>query len=189
MTAKGPFERDTLRMTRLPIETERLRLRTVVADDVDMFAAMESDPEVMAHMPDHIIPVDEYREKMLAALDEGMRYRFFLSVAFRDNPDHCLGWIFLRPTEDGAEIEVGYRLWKDHWGQGIIPEALDAAFAIPFKDWGANEVMAGVDDGNAKSDRVLEKLGFKPRGQKMMYGEMLNYFVLTRGDWEARRAA
>jgi RimJ/RimL family protein N-acetyltransferase len=58
-------------------------------------------------------------------------------------------------------VEVGWRLAKQHWGNGFAPEA-----ALATLDWGfANvelpndEIVSFATEGNLKSRRVMEKLG------------------------------
>lgn len=63
-------------------------------------------------------------------------------------------------TEKEDECELGYWLGKPFWGQGIIPEAARELLRHAFEDLGMNRVWCGYYDGNIKSKRVQEKLGF-----------------------------
>ncbi len=58
------------------------------------------------------------------------------------------------------ECELGYWIGKKYWGQGLIPEAARELIRHGFEDIGMNTIWCGYYDGNAKSARVQEKLGF-----------------------------
>ena len=49
---------------------------------------------------------------------------------------------------------------KPYWGQGLIPEASREMLRYAFEDLGMNRIWCGYYDGNEKSRRVQEKLGF-----------------------------
>ena len=63
-------------------------------------------------------------------------------------------------AEDDDEYELGYWLGKAFWGQGIIPEAAREMLRYAFEDLGMSRIWCGYYDGNEKSRRVQEKLGF-----------------------------
>lgn len=59
------------------------------------------------------------------------------------------------------ECELGYWIAKPFWGQGLIPEAAKEMLRRAFEDLHMSKVWCGYYDGNEKSKRVQEKLGFK----------------------------
>ncbi len=59
------------------------------------------------------------------------------------------------------EMELGYWLGVPYWGRGIAPEAAEALLRHAFADLGLQRVWCGYYDGNDKSRRVQEKLGFR----------------------------
>ncbi|WP_068614200.1 GNAT family N-acetyltransferase [Paenibacillus tuaregi] len=60
--------------------------------------------------------------------------------------------------------EIGYDLGKSYWGQGYMPEALSAILKFGYSVMGLNRIEALVLEENKASQRVLDKLGFKPEG-------------------------
>jgi RimJ/RimL family protein N-acetyltransferase len=56
-------------------------------------------------------------------------------------------------------IEVGWRLAREHWGHGYATEAARAALEHGFDALGLDEIVSFTATGNAKSRRVMEKLG------------------------------
>lgn len=67
---------------------------------------------------------------------------------------------FTDMTEREDECELGYWIGKPFWGQGYIPEASSELLRRAFEDLGMTTVWCGYYDGNRKSKRVQEKLGF-----------------------------
>ena len=59
------------------------------------------------------------------------------------------------------EAELGFWLGVPYWGQGIIPEASRELMRHAFEDLRLSRIFCGYYDGNEKSKRVQEKLGFK----------------------------
>ena len=63
--------------------------------------------------------------------------------------------------KNNDECELGYWIAKPFWGQGLIPEAAKEMLCRAFEDLKMSKVWCGYYDGNEKSKRVQEKLGFK----------------------------
>lgn len=59
-----------------------------------------------------------------------------------------------------GEMELGYWIGKPYWGQGLIPEAARELLRYAFEDLNMQTVWCGYYEGNEKSHRVQQKLGF-----------------------------
>lgn len=57
--------------------------------------------------------------------------------------------------------ELGYVLSKDYWGQGLMPDAVQAVTAYLFETVGLDFILVGHFDWNRQSRRVIEKCGFR----------------------------
>ena len=68
---------------------------------------------------------------------------------------------FFGPPREGGEVEVGYGVVPSRQGRGYATEALQAMLAMAWADPRVTAVVAGTDPGNAASQRVLEKAGFR----------------------------
>ena len=109
-----------------------------------------------------------------------------------------IGSIGLRFHSDLAEkedeAELGYWLGVPWWGRGIVPEAAREVLRRAFEDLSLARVWCGYFDGNEKSRRVQEKLGFRYQWTTEevpvpQMGEVRRGHVnrLTREEWEAER--
>ena len=162
------------------ISTRRLKLRRLETRDVGVLWEMDSDPLVMKYIGPVARHREEYRLQYLRDLEAGKRFKFFLALQWKHQP-RALGWVFSRPTEDGEWIELGYRLARANWGQGIVPEAAEGMLLSVCEHWQADRVMAVLEPGNHQSERVMGKLGFSLIGTTDRYYDMsLSLFVRIR---------
>ena len=63
-------------------------------------------------------------------------------------------------TDRDDECELGYWLGQPFWGRGYVPEAVREILRHGFEDIGMRTIWCGYYDGNQKSKRVQEKVGF-----------------------------
>ncbi len=93
----------------------------------------------------------------------------------------------------GADDEIGYVLNPAYWGRGLIPEAMAEVIRYAFAELDLDHIWCGYFDGNERSRRVGEKLGFVPYRSVWLQVPQLkerrleHYTLLTRKDWEAQR--
>ena len=97
-------------------------------------------------------------------------------------------------TEREDECELGYWIGKPFWGQGLIPEAGEAILRYAFENLGMRAVWCGYYDGNEKSRRVQEKLGFVYKyTTDDLYLSLLDETrkghtqLLTKEQWKSRK--
>ncbi len=64
-------------------------------------------------------------------------------------------------AEGENEAELGYWLGVPYWGRGIMPEAVREMLRHAFEDLRLERVWCGYFDGNERSKRVQEKIGFR----------------------------
>ena len=94
-----------------------------------------------------------------------------------------MGTVLLVPLQDAEgqpveEVEVGWHLHPDHWGQGYRTEA--GRWAVERgRDAGLTEVWAVLHPGNERSVAVTSRLGMEPVGRTdRWYGTELDAFRL-----------
>ncbi len=148
------------------IETARLIVRPWRDSDRAPFAAMGRDPEVMAALGPPKTP-----EQADAAVDRQQAFQTvhgycFWALELR-GAGEFLGFCGLKPgaqdTPIEAEIEIGWRLARAHWGKGYAREAAQAAIAWGFANLPAPRIMAITTPGNVRSWGLMERLGMARR--------------------------
>lgn len=141
------------------LETERLILRSWREEDADDLYTYASDPDVgpPAGWPPHT-SVENSCEIIRTVLSEPDTF----AVCLKENgkPIGSIGFHRNDLAEDDDEYELGYWIGKPYWGQGLIPEASREMLRYAFEDLKMNRIWCGYYDGNEKSHRVQEKLGF-----------------------------
>ncbi len=168
-----------------PFETARLRLRRVEPPDRDNLIKMNSDPEVMRFIgaEGEALPIGSAisDDKVDRLMSLGCRLDGFglWVLEWHDQPEF-LGWVALFEFADTKNFEVGYRLKRSAWGQGVATEA--AAFMINhgFNSMNLEMICAVSYQENLSSHRVLEKVGLSRRGKFLYGGVDAAYFEIHR---------
>ncbi len=149
--------------------TERLRLRAWEESDLDAYARIVADPEVMRHMG--------------AALDREAAARQMADFRDRGEVDGLAHWAaadhmtgeligrigLLRHEDwpfDRENVEVGWLLGRRWWGRGLATEGARACVRHAFEDLGLARVISLTLPENWRSRRVMERLGMSYRGRE-----------------------
>lgn len=155
----------------LPLLTPRLRLRGPRPDDFEpLLAAIWSRPEVMRYVGGQPRPRDVAIERFAWSRALFARTGMALWTVERREDGMILGDCGVIPLEGhGPEIELGYRLRPEVWGQGLATEAARAAMGhamAPVHEGGLGlrRLVAVTHLDNRASQRVLEKLGLRRVG-------------------------
>ena len=143
------------------LETARLILRPWREEDAEDLYAYACDPDIgpPAGWPPHT-SAENSRELICNVLSAPETYAVCLKSG------NAIGSIGLKlkgstdMTDRDDECELGYWIGKPFWGQGLIPEASRELLRHAFEDLGMRAVWCGYYEGNEKSKRVQEKLGF-----------------------------
>ncbi len=144
------------------LTTERLLLRPWRPHDREPFAAMNADPRVMEHLPAVLdrVESDALVDRIEARLEAD---GFGLWATERITDAAFLGFIGLARQDFQAHftpcVEVGWRLAFDAWGHGYATEGARAALEHGFRAIGLDEIVSFTVPGNARSIRVMVRLG------------------------------
>ena len=153
---------------RLPdvLLTNRLTLRAPRESDAPaFFASFTQDPDVARYTVwrphKSLAETEAFIADCLQDWASGTAQCY--ALAFRDADDWPLGVLEARlraPT-----LEVGYVLARSHWGQGLMPEAIDALVTLALARPNLFRAQATCDVDNRASARALEKSGFVCEGR------------------------
>ncbi len=142
------------------LETERLLVREFVSEDIDSLSAVLSDPATMRYYP---APLDRAG---VAEWIERNRRRYrdtghgLWALVLKSSGEVVGDCGLTRQTVDEIqEIELGYHLRRDLWGQGYASEAARACRDYGFAQLRVDQLISLVRIGNLPSRRVAEKVG------------------------------
>ena len=144
------------------LETERLILRKWTDADAESLFEYAKDPDVgpIAGWPPH-----QSVEESLSIIRNVLNGAECYAICEKEN-GRAIGAIELMlnghtdMTERDDECELGYWLGKSFWGRGYMPEAARELIRHGFEDLHMRAIWCGYYDGNQKSKRVQEKVGF-----------------------------
>ncbi|MBE4146279.1 GNAT family N-acetyltransferase [Vibrio parahaemolyticus] len=148
------------------IETERLILRALVAEDAGYLFSIFSDNEVMKY----------WNTEPWVSVDEAKTFITNSVRAMDSNTEVILG-IYLKSTgqllgkimlfsfaKESRRAEIGFGVSRDCWGKGIVLEAGSALIEHAFHTLKLRRIEAEIDPDNIASGKTLERLGFVKEG-------------------------
>ena len=143
-------------------ETERLILREWQDKDFEPFFALNQDMKVMRYFPN----VFSHQETVDLVTKIKNKFRAngfgFYSCELKTT-GQFIGSIGLNVPDFSAHftpcVEVGWRVAKEFWGQGLAVEAAQRSLEIGFNQFGLDQIMSFTAKINTNSQRVMQKLG------------------------------
>ena len=149
-------------------ETARLRLRDWREEDIEPFLRHTNREAVMRWLGG--VKSREFLEAVVR--ERFMRWQVEFGFTFwaveRKEDEELLGFCGLKRADGrnstvAGEVEIGWRLREDAWGQGYAKEAAAASLAFAFEKAGAERVVALTVEGNAASWGLMRRLGMERR--------------------------
>jgi RimJ/RimL family protein N-acetyltransferase len=150
----------------LPLEGERLRLRSLGLDDAtDRYVAWMNDPEVNAHLESRFGVHDRASlEAFIAGTNESPSTWLF-GIVERDGDRH-VGNIKVGPIDAAhGRGDIGLLLGeRDCWGRGYAREAITLLSDWAFQELGVRKLTAGAYGSNPGSVKAFHAAGFTTEG-------------------------
>lgn len=178
------------------LETPRLVLREVRAEDWPDARALDADPQVVRFQSNDVLDeagTRKYLEELIAAAQASPRRVFGLAITL-EGEDRLIGHVGLRMDRpEHREAMIWFNLRRDRWGQGIATEAVTGLIAFCFDRLGLHRVWGDCDPRNLASARVMEKLGMRReahfRENWWLKGEWCDSWIyaVLEHEWRARR--
>jgi [ribosomal protein S5]-alanine N-acetyltransferase len=183
----------------LEFHTDRLLLRPLTTDDVDLVLEIFTDPhimrygggastadEVIDHMPEVTRRSGSGCIGVWCVTDRTTGEKLG-TCALLPMPieEEDTNWDLLGGEDipDG-DIEIGYFYRQAVWGKGIATEAASGLLKFTFEDSPLDAVYATFDDPNHASRNVLEKIGLEFESTRLAYAEMSDVFCITKEMWK-----
>jgi [ribosomal protein S5]-alanine N-acetyltransferase len=147
------------------IETSRMVLERLEPDHVAELAPLLLDPRVGATLWPRPKPPTEadLRESLKAKVDHWDRYGFGMWLLRDRHTERMVGRGGLQYTYTAGldDIEAGWAIIPERWGQGLATELAFACIEVAFNDLELLDVIAFALPTNVASRRVMEKSGFQ----------------------------
>lgn len=174
------------------IKTQRLLLRQWREEDLDPYARMCADPEVMRFMGNSGAPLTpEQTAKRVEGIQQHWRdHHFGLWAVEHKGSGGFIGRIGLQYHEDWPgehKVEIGWLLDRQFWGIGLATEGAQASISYGFDSRKLERVISIALPDNVASHRVMEKCGLTLRGEARWRGLDVVWYAIDRNEWKADR--
>ena len=173
------------------LETARLRLREIVADDDEAIFAIRGDYEVTKYNIGDAYTDIEQAQNLIDAMTrlyhEERELRWGITLKGEQTVIGMCGFNYWHRLDKRASI--GFDLNRQHWKQGIMREALYAILDFGFNQMKLNRIEADASAANMASIKLLNSLNFQQEGiQREQYFDKgqfydLLLFGLLRREW------
>ncbi len=171
----------------IKLTTDRLVLRPVESTDAQkMFVNWTNNDNVARYTTwyahESITVTEQYLDYVLSKYPNENHYRWGIEYE-----NELIGEISVVSGNDQLGIcEMGYVLSEDYWGKGFMAESFQTVLKFLFNNVGYGKVVAGCDNLNIGSSKVMEKAGMKLEGvlresilrKDGSYGDTLYYDIL-----------
>lgn len=163
------------------IETPRLILRGWEARDLEPYAEMSADPEVMRFIGDGRVldAAQSWREVALHVGHWALRgYGQWALERKEDGASVGRAGLWNPPGWPG--LEVGWKLARVVWGNGYATEAGEAAIAWAWENLDEPRLISLIQPGNERSIQVAERLGMRQVEPATVQGQTAIIFAIDR---------
>ena len=167
---------------RVTLETDRLILRNVSPEDYQACYKWCSDPDVNRFLIYSLYDNAGEVRKWLMSRNEGDPDNYDLGIVLKETGE-LIGMGGIAYDQKDDIWKLGYNLRKDMWGNGIVPEAMEAIISYVRSIRPVNIIEGQFCRDNKQSRRVMEKLGMsyykdsqytKADGSKVFEAETAN---------------
>ncbi len=176
-----------------PIDTDRLKMRHYLAEDVELVLALMSDPSVMRYY--HELLDREQSKKVIAnALVAYEKFGYSVLATERKSDGLYIGHVGLLHWDDvdaREDVEVAYMLLPEFWGCGYATEAARASRDWAFTHLGVDRVVSFIAVENEPSMRVAERNGMVrlKRRDENRFGQPMYVYGIARAAWRDHSTA
>lgn len=148
------------------LRTERLLLRPFSGDDAPAILEIFSDARTMEYWSAEPISSLDEAEKLLRADIEwaALKTTRAWAIAIPDSNRYAGKISLFQIDERNRRAEIGYLLGRQHWGKGLMTEAMSAVLAFAFDEMRLHRIEVDTDPDNQPSLALLARFGFAREG-------------------------
>jgi RimJ/RimL family protein N-acetyltransferase len=164
----------------ISLETERLCLRSFAESDLDEYARICADPEVMRYLGGKTFSRYEAWNHMAAILGHWRLRGYGMWAVQEKSSGALLGRIGFYNPEGWPGFELGWVLGRSYWGRGFATEGARAALEYGLSVLRQPHVISLIRPENKASIRVAERLGESLEGKTPLLGNEVFVYGISR---------
>lgn len=164
----------------LTVQTDRLLLRQFEESDIESFARIYGDSEVMRYMGNGVKSPAEAAKSIYRKMSHWTDHGYGLWCVVESASNRVIGHAglgFLSPLQ---RTEVAYLIDRPFWGRGYATEATRASIEYGFKYLLLPEIIAIAPEHNEASLRVMKKCGMQPAPDVLVWGKTFRCYTIAR---------
>ena len=147
------------------LETPRLVLRQFVSEDLDRVYKGLSDPKVIKYYGVSYDSLEATKEQMDWFADlEKEEKGIWWAIWLKENNVFVGGGGFNEWSKANQKAEIGFWLYPEFWGKGIMKEAMPLMMKYGFTEMNLHRIEGFVESSNQNCKRGLAKLNFQYEG-------------------------
>ena len=162
------------------LETERLILRQFRESDLDAYAEMVGDPEVMLYMGSGPMGRSDAWRNMAMILGHWQLRGFGMWAVEDKGGGEMIGRVGCWRPEGWPGLEVGWALRRAFWGRGFATEAAKASLEAAFHRLGERHIISMIHGQNLPSKRVARRLGMRLEGRTELFDIPVEVYGMRR---------
>jgi RimJ/RimL family protein N-acetyltransferase len=161
------------------LASQRLSLRMFRESDLDAYAELCGDPDVMRYIGDgHCMTRDEAWRHMALVLGHWQLRGFGLWAVEERGTGLVAGRVGCWQPEGWPGLEVGWALRRGFWGRGYATEAALAVLDYAFSELKAPRLISLIDPDNGPSIAVAGRLGMNMEGYTQVMGHPVVIYAI-----------
>lgn len=179
--------------------TARLHVRDLCWDDLNAIHAFKVDPVVTRYTDFGVSAMDESRDWLAGCIHHNtilhrVAHNCAIVLLGHENiPDETIGWIGFGPPSDNqhGDIDFGYALRREFWGNGYMTEALAGMIDFIFTTSSVQSIFGECETANPASASVMEKAGMVLVEQYTWRAETTGQLIaslryrINKTDWQS----
>lgn len=168
----------------ITLSSERLLLKEMITADAENLFLLNSDPEVIQYTGDVMFHSIEDALNLIQNYDQYEKYKMGRLSLFDKTSGEYIGWCGLKYLEEINQVDIGYRLLKQHWGKGYATETARICLDYGFNTLNLEEIIGTAMLENTASINVFKKLGMKYETDKPCGGMPGVIYKIKKSEWK-----
>ncbi|HEY8688195.1 MAG TPA: GNAT family N-acetyltransferase [Chitinophagaceae bacterium] len=144
------------------VETERLVLRKISAEDAEDIYLLRTNEEAMKYIKKPKLRSNDDVYELIKVMNNPDRIQWGITIK---NENRIIGSIgYHKITKEHYRAEIGYMLDPAYWNTGLMSEAIGKVIDYGFSKMKLHSIEAIINPGNVVSRKILQKFNFIKEG-------------------------
>ena len=165
----------------LKLETNQLMFRRYTMDDLAFVEELVTNENVMKYIGSGVVKDRNYAiqliERMIEQYDNFDDYGLHVLVHKESGKRIGHAGLVAQIIDDAFEMELGYWIHPDFWGQGYGTEAAHALKRYAEQELELERYVSAIQVGNVASQKIALQNGMKLEKQIEMEGKQVEIYV------------